>query len=104
MRPPGRASRFLLGSAGGYVAVAGGGVAAVEAEQPRLAALLGGAVVLGVVDVEVADGERRVDRLLDVAGPEQALLVHRVPPRPGQAVGLELERLGAAVRPQGEEP
>ena len=80
------------------VALAGARVAALEAEQPRLTALLRGAVVLGVGDVEVADGERGVDRLLDVAGLEQALAVDGVAPGAGEAVGLQLERLGGGAR------
>src|SRR3954464_9336010 len=75
--------------------LAGGRVTAAIAGQQRVPALLGRAVVLGVAHVEVADGERRVRGLLEVARLEMTLGVDGVGPRPGEAVGLQLERLRA---------
>ena len=49
-------------------------------------------MVARVVRVEVADGQRGVERLLHVAVVEPVVLVRAVGPRAGVAVGLELER------------
>src|SRR3954447_9079486 len=71
--------------------VARGRVALFEAGGPGLLALLRGAVVAGVAGVEVADGERGVEGLVDVAVVELAAVVRVLGPGAGVAVGLELE-------------
>src|SRR4051795_474801 len=83
---------------GGDVPRAGRRVAALEAVEPRGAALVRSAVVLGVAVVEVAGGRRGAERLLDVALLDAPLAVDRVAPEAGHAVRLKLERLGAEAR------
>ena len=74
---------------------AGGRVAAAEAGQPGVGPLLRGAVVVGAREVEVADRLGGGDRLGDVRVVEPALGVDGAAPGAGQAVGLQLEGLGA---------
>src|SRR3954451_19281211 len=83
---------------GGDVPRAGRRVAALVAVEPRGAALVRSAVVLGVAVVEVAGGRRGAERLLDVALLNAPLAVDRVAPEAGHAVRLKLERLGAEAR------
>src|SRR3954468_8432913 len=102
VEPPGTVTRSSL-TAGGrcgrpsrhwHVAPAARRVAAFEPEQPRLPPLLRRAVMLGVAELEVTHGERGADRLLHVTRLQQPAPVHRVAPRPGQAIGLQFDRLG----------
>src|SRR3954451_1379558 len=81
-----------------------GRVAALEALEPRGAALVGRAVVLGVAVVEVAGRGRGAQGLLDVALLDAPLAVHRVAPQAGHAVSLKLERLRAEARALRVEP
>src|SRR3954470_8451089 len=83
---------------GGDVPRAGRRVATLEAVEPRGAALVRSAVVLGVAVVEVAGGRRGAERLLDVALLDAPLAVDRVAPEAGHAVRLKLERLRAGER------
>src|SRR5215210_2247551 len=92
------------GASGGHELAAGGWVAAVEAGQPGGAALGGRAVVVARGDVEVAHGQRRVDRLLDVLRRHAALREDGRAPGAGHAVGLQLEGLRAVGAPDREEP
>src|SRR5512132_3318099 len=80
------------GASDGHELPTGGRVAALEAREPGVAALLGRAVVVARGDVEVAHSERGVDGLLHVLAAQPALRVDRRTPCPGQAVSLQLER------------
>src|SRR4029078_7744330 len=82
-------SRRVIGLAG--LQGAGGGVAGVETLLPGRLALLGRAVVAGAVGAEVADRQRSVERLLDVAVLELVFVLGGLCPAAGVAVGLELE-------------
>src|SRR3954451_20975279 len=91
-------AREAIHGSGRHVARAHRRVAALEAFEPRRAALGRRAVVLDVAEVEVARRGRGAQRLLDVALLDAALTVDRVAPQACHAVGLELERLGADAR------
>lgn len=60
-------------------------------------------MVLFVVDVEVADGLHRTDRLTDVLLGKPALSEGGVAPAAGQAVGLQLEGLGGVRAADAED-
>src|SRR3954453_2515126 len=83
---------------GGHVPRARRRVAALEPLEPRGAALVRRAVVLGIAVVEVAGGRSGAERLLDVALLNAPPGVNRVAPAPGHRVRLKPERLGAEAR------